>query len=409
MKTVVVTGIGMINSVGHSAPESFQKLCDGVSGIEVITHFDASEDSVQIAGEVKNFDPKSVMHPKDIKKSDRFVHLGMKALDEAMKDSGLDTSSEVDTARYGVSAATGIGGLPMIQENVERNEQGKKISPFFIPGTITNMLAGYASIYHNLKGPNLSSTTACTAGLHAITQAAKTIMTDGADVMIALGSEATISEVGIRGFSVMKALSTRNGDPHTASRPFDKNRDGFVMGEGAGALILESLEHAQKRGAEIYATLSGFGESGDAGHITSPSTDGPVRAMEAALRMADYPKIDYINAHGTSTPIGDANETKAFKEVFDVVPPVSSIKGSTGHCLGATGIIEAIVSIMALNKNIMPPTINQFEGDEACDLDCVPNTARLKELDTVMSSNYGFGGTNGAIIFSKKSMTKERV
>ncbi|WP_345977819.1 beta-ketoacyl-ACP synthase II [Sulfurimonas sp. HSL3-7] len=400
MKTVVITGIGMINGVGNSAPESFQAMLNGVSGVSKITHFDASDDAVQIACEVKEFDPETVMHPKDIKKSDRFIHLGLHALKEALSDANLDPAS-LDSTRMGVSAATGIGGLPMIQTNIEKNALGQKISPFFIPGTITNMLAGYASIYYDLKGPNLSSTTACTAGLHAITQATKTIMTGGADVMVAMGSEATISSMGIRGFSVMKALSTRHDDPETASRPFDKERDGFVMGEGAGALVLETLEHAQKRGAKIYAKISGFGESADAGHITTPSTDGPVRAMQAALAMANNPTIDYINAHGTSTPLGDANETKAFKEVFDTVPPVSSVKGSTGHCLGATGIIEAVVSIMALDQNIMPPTINQLTKDEACDLDYVPNLPRKKQLQTVMSTNYGFGGTNGAIIFTK--------
>ena len=264
------------------------------------------------------------------------------------------------------------------------------------------MLSGYASIYFKLKGPNLSSTTACTAGLHAITQAAKTIMTGGADVMIAVGSESTISPMGVRGFSSMKALSTRNNDPKTASRPFDKDRDGFVLGEGAATLILESLENAKKRNAKIYAVISGFGESSDAQHITSPSTDGPARAISAALEMSGNPTIDYINAHGTSTPIGDSNETKVFKEIFkDKVPPISSIKGSTGHCLGATGIIEAVVSIMSLNQNIMPPTINQFTKDSECDLDFIPNIAREKELKTVLTTNYGFGGTNGAIVFSK--------
>ena len=400
MKTVVITGIGMINAVGNSADIAFQSMLEGISGIGKITHFEASGDTVQIAGEVKYFDAAEIMDGKDIKKSDRFIHLGMHTVKEALDDANLDPKV-LDSNRIGVSAATGIGGLPMIQINIEKNALGKKISPFFIPGTITNMLAGYASIYYDLKGPNLSSTTACTAGLHAINQAAKTIMTGGADVMIAVGSEATISSMGIRGFSVMKALSTRNDDPKTASRPFDKDRDGFVMGEGAAALVLESLEHAQKRGAKIYAKIAGFGESADASHITTPSTDGPVRAMQAALEMSDNLTIDYINAHGTSTPLGDVNETKAFKAVFDTVPPISSIKGSTGHCLGATGIIEAVVSLMALENNIMPPTINQFTADEGCDLDYIPNTARPKQLQTVMSTNYGFGGTNGAIIFTK--------
>ena len=400
MKSIVITGIGMITGVGNSAEQTFNALLEGRSGVDTITHFDAASDNVQIASEVKDFDPSTIMKPKDIKKSDRFVHLGLHSLKEAMQDANLEPK-HLNNHRIGISAATGIGGLPMIQENIEKSTQGKKISPFFIPGTITNMLAGYASIYYDLKGPNLSSTTACTAGLHAINQAVKTIMTGGADVMIALGSEATISSMGIRGFSTMKALSTRNDDPQTASRPFDKERDGFVMGEGAGAMVLETLEHAQARGAKIYAKIAGFGESGDASHITTPSLDGPVRAMQAALDMADNIEIDYINAHGTSTPLGDINETKAFKEVFEAVPPLSSIKGSTGHCLGATGIIEAVVSIMALEQNIMPPTINQITPDPECDLDYIPNFPREKVLNSVMSTNYGFGGTNGAIIFTK--------
>jgi len=402
MDTIVVTGIGMINGVGNNAEESFDAMINGLSGVDYITYFDASNDSVKIASEVKGFDPSLVMKAKDIKKSDRFVHIGMHVVKEAILDAKLDTN-EMNTDRIGVSAATGIGGLPMIQENVERNALGKKISPFFIPGTITNMLAGYASIYFNLKGPNLSSTTACTAGLHAITQAAKTIMMGGADIMIAVGSESAISEMGIRGFSTMKALSTRNDDPKTASRPFDRDRDGFVLGEGAAALVLETLESAKARGAKIYAKISGFGESADASHITAPSKDGPIRALKQALTMAGKPDIDYINAHGTSTPLGDKNEVNVFKTVFEdtIVPPISSIKGSTGHCLGATGIIEAVVSIMALNKNIMPPTLNQITSDPEFDLDFIANKPREKILKNVLSTNYGFGGTNGAIIFSK--------
>ena len=400
MKTIVVTGIGMINGVGNNVQESFEAMLNGISGVDYITYFDASKDTVKIASEVKKFNPKDIMRAKDIKKSDRFIHLGMHALNEAINDAQL-IIKDLDSNRIGVSAATGIGGLPMIQSNTEKNSLGNKISPFFIPGTITNMLAGYASIYFNLKGPNLSSTTACTAGLHAINQAVKTIMTGGADVMIALGSESTISSMGMKGFSAMKALSTNNDNPKSASRPFDKDRDGFVMGEGAGAIIVESLEHAQKRNAKIYAIISGFGESADANHITAPTVDGPLRAIKAALSMANNPKIDYINAHGTSTPVGDINETKAFKASFEDVPPISSIKGSIGHCLGATGVIESIVSIIALNKNIMPPTINLLNQDKECDLDYIPNKPRKKILNHVMSTNYGFGGTNGAIIFSK--------
>jgi 3-oxoacyl-[acyl-carrier-protein] synthase II len=401
MRKVVVTGIGMINGVGNTAKDSFNAMLNGVSGVDYISYFDASLDSVKIASEVKGFDPLSIMDIKDVKKCDRFVHLGLFVIKEAIEDAKIDIN-ELDCTRIGVSGATGVGGMMMIQSNIEKNFENKKISPFFVTGSITSMLSGYASIYFNLKGPNLSSTTACTAGLHAITQAAKTIMTDGADVMVAVGSESAVSAIGLRGFSIIKALSTRNDDPKTASRPFDKDRDGFVLGEGAAALILESYEHAVKRGAKIYAILSGFGESADAGHITSLSIDGPVRAIKAALKMANNPVIDYINAHGTSTIIGDVNETKAMKEIFkDKVPPISSIKGSTGHCLGATGVIEAVVAIMSLEQNIMPPTINHFSADPECDLDYIPNVPREKKLHNVLTANYGFGGTNGAIIFSK--------
>ena len=401
MKKVVVTGVGMINSVGNSRQESFSNMLKGISGINHITHFDASKDSVQIAAEVKNFNPLDVLDKKEVKKCDRFVHLGLHAAKEALEDAKINLDA-LDLNRIGVSGATGIGGLPSIQMNVEKNFQNKKISPFFIPGSITNILAGYVAIKYQLKGPNLSSTTACTAGLHAINEAAKTIMIGGADGMLVVGSEACISQMGIRGFSAMKALSSRNETPQTASRPFDKDRDGFVMGEGAGAIMIESLDHALARGADIYATIEGFGESADADHITAPNQDGATRAIKAALKMANNPHIDYINAHGTSTPLGDINETKVMKEIFkDKVPPLSSIKGSTGHCLGATGTIEAVVSLMAMRESVIPPTINLFEPDSECDLDYVANEARKCNLEIVMSTNYGFGGTNGAIIFKK--------
>ncbi len=403
MRQVVITGIGMINAVGHSAPEAFEALCQGICGVDMIQSYDASGDSVQIAAEVKGFDPESVMDKKEIKKAGRFIQLGLHAAKEALEDAAF---GEMDKERFGVSGATGIGGLEVIDANAVKNsERGAKgISPFFIPSSLTNMLSGYVSIYHGLKGPNLSSTTACTAGLHAITEAAKTIMTDGADVMIALGAESCICPLGIRGFSVMKTLSTRNDDPKTASRPFDKERDGFVMGEGAAALILEEKEHALARGATIYAEIAGFGESADASHITTPAEggEGAVRAMKAALRMAGGIPIDYVNAHGTSTPYNDLYETMAFKTVFgEAVPPVSSTKGAIGHCLGAAGAMEAAISVLALHHGIMPPTLNQVTPDEACDLDTVPNVARKQPLNTVMSTNYGFGGTNGAIIFTK--------
>jgi 3-oxoacyl-[acyl-carrier-protein] synthase II len=405
MNEVVITGIGMINAVGNSARESFANICRGMTGVDTITSFDVSADPVRIAAEVKGFKPESVLDKKDIKKSGRFIHLGLHAAQEAMTDAAF---GDVDKTRFGVSGATGIGGLEVIDTNAVKNMQRghKGISPFFIPASLTNMLSGYVSIHHGLRGPNLSSTTACTAGLHAITEAAKTIMTGGADIMMALGAESCITPLGIRGFAVMKALSTRNDDPKTASRPFDKERDGFVMGEGAAALILESKEHALKRGAKIYAQIAGFGESADATHITTPAEggEGAVRAINAALRMAGDIHIDYINAHGTSTPYNDLYETMAFKTVFggkEKVPSMSSTKGAIGHCLGAAGAIEAVISILAMVEGIMPPTINQLVPDETCDLDTVPNTARRKELNVVMSTNYGFGGTNGAIIFKR--------
>ncbi len=400
MKTIVVTGLSMINAVGNSKEEVFESMLNGISGVAKITHFDASNDAVQIAAEVKNFDPSSVLDAKEIKKCDRYIQLGLYAAKEALYDASYETILDKD--RFGICTATGIGGLGMIQDNSESNFTRNRVSPFFIPGSITNMLGGYISIKHQLKGPNLTSTTACTAGLHAINEATKTIMIGNADTMLVVGSEACITQLGVRGFSAMKALSRRNDDPKTASRPFDKDRDGFVIGEGAAGIVLEDYKKAIQRGAHIYATIKGFGESADAFHITTPVKDGAIRAIKQALTMSGNPKIDYINAHGTSTPLGDKNESEVFKEIFQKeIPPLSSIKGSTGHCLGATGTIEAVVSIMALNNNIMPPTINQITKDEACDLDYIPNVKREKELNYVLSVNYGFGGTNGAIIFKK--------
>lgn len=402
MKKVVITGIGMINGVGNNASESFNAILEGKSGVDYISYFDTTNSAVKIASEVKGFDPLSVMSAKELKKYDRYIHLGIHSAKEAMENAKLNVNN-FDPNRMGVSGSTGYGGLGMLQNNIiETVVHNKKISPYSIPGTLTSMLSGYSSIYFNLKGPNISSTTACAAGIHAIIQAAKTIMTDGADIMLAVGSESAITTMGIGGFHAMRALSTKNENPKMASSPFDKNRDGFVMGEGSGAIILESLEHAQKRNAKIYAVISGFGESADASHLAFPSIDGPIRSIEAALRMAKYPIIDYINAHGTGTPVGDANETKALKEIFkDKMPPISSIKGSIGHCLGAAGVIETVVSIMALEQNILPPTINLIDDDPECDLDYVPNCARQKTLNTVLTANYGFGGTNGALILEK--------
>ncbi len=404
MKRVVVTGLGMINGVGHNKESAFDAIVAGKCGIETISLFDPEKFSARIVSEVKDFDPSTVMDGKEVKKADRFIQLGIKAAQEAMDDAAFDEN--IDRERFGVSSASGIGGLPAIEKNsVICDTRGpRRISPFFIPSALVNMLGGFVSIYQNLKGPNLSSVTACAAGTHAIGEAAKTIMVGGADRMLVIGAESAVCGAGVGGFAAMKALSTRNDDPQTASRPFDKDRDGFVMGEGAGALVLEDLEAAQARGAHIYAELIGFGESGDANHITTPTMDGPLRAMKAAYRMAGEPKIDYVNAHGTSTPINDKNETAALKELFggkENCPPVSSTKGQIGHCLGAAGSMEAIISIMAMERGIIPPTINYTTPDENCDLDYVPNQSREAELDVVMSNSFGFGGTNGVVIFKK--------
>ncbi len=403
MRRIVVTGIGMINAVGNDKESSFKAICDGVGGIGPITLFDASEFSVKIAGEVKDFDPATVMAPKEVKKADRFIQLGLKAAQEAMADAKF--GDDIDMERFGIAAGSGIGGLPSIEKNsIILHERGpRRISPFFIPGALVNMLGGFVTIDHNLKGPNLSAVTACAAGTHAISEAAKTIMCNGAERMLVVAAESAITGVGIGGFASMKALSTTE-DASIASRPFDAERNGFVMGEGAGALVLEEYDAAVARGANIYAELVGFGESGDANHITTPSLDGPLRAMKAAFKMAGEPKIDYVNAHGTSTPVNDKNETAALKELFggkENCPPVSSTKGQTGHCLGAAGGLEAIISIMAMRDGIIPPTINHATPDENCDLDIVPNEARKAELNCVMSNSFGFGGTNGVVIFKK--------
>ncbi len=403
MKRVVVTGLGMINSVGFDKESSFKAIVDGKCGIKRISLFDTEKHSVKIAGEISDFDPKKVMNPKDVKKADRFIQLGICAAKEAMKDAGFE---EYDSDRFGISAASGIGGLTNIEKNsIICNERGpRRISPFFIPSALVNMLGGFVSIEHKLKGPNLSSVTACAAGTHAITEAAKTIMLGGADRMLVVGAEAAICEIGVGGFAAMKALSTRNDDPQKASRPFDKDRDGFVIGEGAGSLVLESYEAAKGRGARIYGELIGFGESGDANHITTPAPEGEgaYRAIKAALQMAGNPQIDYINAHGTSTKYNDWYETMAIKKAFgDTVPLISSTKGQIGHCLGAAGASEAVISLMALRDGIIPPTINYETSDPDCDLDYVPNVARKKDLKVIMSNSFGFGGTNGVVIFKK--------
>ena len=401
MKRVVVTGIGMINALGLDKESSFKAICEGKTGVKEITSFDVSDFPVKIAAEITDFDPNSILDGKEVEKVDRFIQLGIKASNEAMADANF---KEFDAHKFGVSSAAGIGGLPNIEKNsITYFEKGvKRISPFFIPSALVNMLGGIVSINHGLKGPNLSSVTACAASTHAISQAAKCIMIGQATNMLVIGAESTICGVGIGGFAAMKALSTRNDEPSKASRPFDANRDGFVMGEGAGALVLEEYESAIARGAKIYAEVVGFGESGDAHHITSPTLEGPLSAMKQALDMAKGVKIDYVNAHGTSTPVNDKNETAALKAVFgDKCPPVSSTKGQTGHCLGGAGAIEAVISIMAMRDGIIPPTINYEAPDPECDLDYVPNKARKADIKAVMSNSFGFGGTNGVVIFKK--------
>ncbi len=402
MKRVVVTGMGIISALGLDKESSFKAICEGKSGVKKISLFDATDFPVQIAAEIENFNPSDVVDGKEIKKIDRFIQLGIKAAREAMQDANFD--EKLSREEFGVVSAAGIGGLPNIEKNsVICFERGpRKISPFFIPSALVNMLGGLISIEHGLKGPNISCVTACAAGTHAIGEAYKSIVLGSAQKMLVIGAEAAICPVGIGGFASMKALSTRNDNPKCASRPFDKERDGFVMGEGAAALVFEDYDSAVVRGAKIYAELIGFGESADAYHITSPTLDGPLRAMKKALDMAGNPKIDYINAHGTSTPVNDKNETAAIKKLFcNEIPLVSSTKGQTGHCLGAAGAIEAVISIMALRDGILPPTINQFVKDEECDLDYIPNSSRKADLKVAMSNSFGFGGTNACVVFKK--------
>jgi 3-oxoacyl-[acyl-carrier-protein] synthase II len=404
VKRVVVTGLGMINALGTDKESAFKAIIEGKCGIKTIESFSTEGQNVHIAAEITDFDVNDVLDPKEAKKADRFIQLGLKAAKEAIKDANLP--EDVDYDSFGVASASGIGGLPNIEKNavIAENRGPKRISPFFIPSSLVNMLGGFISIYEGLRGPNISSVTACAASTHAIGEAAKSIMVGTANKMLVVGAESAICKVGIGGFAAMKALSTRNEAPEHASRPFDSDRDGFVMGEGAAALVLESYDDAVARGATIYGELIGFGESGDANHITTPTMDGPLRAMKMAYNMAGEPKVDYVNAHGTSTPINDKNETTALKELFggkENCPPVSSIKGQVGHCLGAAGGIEAVVSLMAMRDGILPPTINYTTPDENCDLDYVPNEAREANIDVVMSNSFGFGGTNGVVIFKK--------
>jgi 3-oxoacyl-[acyl-carrier-protein] synthase II len=406
-RRVVITGLGVISPVGIGIPTVWQNIVAGKSGITKITHFDAGSMASQIAGEVRDFDVTQFLSAKDARRMDRFIHFGLVAGMEAFRDSGLEVS-EQNAERIGVNIGSGIGGLPMIEDthNDYLAAGPRKISPFFIPGTIINMISGNLSVMYGLKGPNLAMVSACTTGTHCIGESARIIEYGDADVMIAGGSEATISALAVGGFSAARALSTRNDDPATASRPWDKDRDGFVMGEGAGVIVLEEYEHAKARGARIYAELAGYGMSGDAYHITSPNSDGPKRSMLNALRNAGLnPRdVQYVNAHGTSTPLGDKNETDAIKLAFGdhaMKTVVNSTKSMTGHLLGGAGGIESVFCALAVHHQISPPTINIFEQDPECDLDYCANVARDMKIDVAMNNNFGFGGTNGTLVFRK--------
>jgi 3-oxoacyl-[acyl-carrier-protein] synthase II len=410
-RRVVVTGLGCISPVGNTVPDAWANLLAGKSGIDLITKFDASSFSCKIAGEVKNFDLESYISAKEARAMDTFIHFGIAAASQAVADAGLPTGDALGdelAARIGVVLGSGIGGLPMIESvHTEYVQRGaRRISPFFVPSTIVNMVAGHVSIRFGFKGPNLSIVTACTTGLHCIGQAGRMIEYGDADIMIAGGSEATVSPLGVGGFAAMRALSTRNDDPQTASRPWDKDRDGFVLGEGAGVMVLEEYEHAKARGARIYAELAGFGMSADAGHMTAPNMDGPRRAMVSALQNAgvNADAVDYLNAHGTSTPLGDLNETNAIKAALGdhaKKTVVNSTKSMTGHLLGGAGGIESVFTVLALHHQKSPPTINIFNQDPECDLDYCANTARDMKIDVALKNNFGFGGTNGSLVFKR--------
>jgi 3-oxoacyl-[acyl-carrier-protein] synthase II len=408
-RRVVVTGLGTVSPVGLNVAESWQNLLAGRSGIGPITHFDVTAFSVRFGGSVKNFDVTQYINVKDAKKMDPFIHYGIAAAKEAIADAGLDATEE-NAHRIGVAIGSGIGGLAGIEKGHSAFLDGgpRKISPFFVPSNIINMISGHVSIMYGLKGPNIAIVTACTTGTHNIGEAARIIERDEADVMVAGGAEMATSPTGLGGFAAARALSTRNDDPETASRPWDKDRDGFVLGDGAGVVVLEELEHAKRRGAKIYAELIGFGMSGDAFHMTQPSEggEGASRCMDSALRDARVNPADvsYINAHGTSTPQGDAAETRAVKRSFGAHAKqlaMSSTKSMTGHLLGAAGGVEAIYSVLAIRDQVAPPTINYLTPDPACDLDYVPNQARQMKIEVVLSNSFGFGGTNGTVIFRR--------
>jgi 3-oxoacyl-[acyl-carrier-protein] synthase II len=410
-RRVVVTGLGLICPVGNTVQEGWANLVAGRSGIGPITRFDASAFSCRFAGEVKGFDIEAYIPGKEARHMDTFIHYGLAASMQAVQDAGLPTGEQLrpeQAERIGCLVGSGIGGLPMIEQtHGDYRERGpRRISPFFVPASIINMISGHVSIQYGFKGPNLAIVTACTTGLHSIGQAARMIEYGDVDVMVAGGAESTVSPLGIGGFAAARALSTRNDSPETASRPWDKGRDGFVLGEGAGVVVLEEYEHAKARGAKIYAEVAGFGMSADAFHMTAPDVDGPKRSMLAALRNAGVSpdEVQYLNAHGTSTPLGDVNETNAIKAAFGAHAGslvVNSTKSMTGHLLGGAGGIESVFTVLALHHQVSPPTINLLEPDPECDLDYCANTAREMRIDVAVKNNFGFGGTNGTLVFRR--------
>ena len=410
-RRVVITGLGLISPVGITVAEGWANLVAGRSGIDNVTRFDASGLSCRFAGEVKGFNVEHYMPGKEARHMDTFIHYGMAASIQAVQDAGLPTGdalTEEQAERIGCLVGSGIGGLPLIEATqIEYAARGaRRISPFFVPASIINMISGHVSIKYGFTGPNLAIVTACTTGLHAIGMAGRLIEYGDVDVMVAGGAESTVSPLGIGGFAAARALSTRNDDPKTASRPWDKDRDGFVLGEGAGVVVLEEYEHAKKRGARIYAELSGFGMGADAYHMTAPNVDGPKRAMKAALRSAgiNADAVQYLNAHGTSTPLGDLNESNAIKLAFGDHAKrlvVNSTKSMTGHLLGGAGGIETVFTALALHHQVSPPTINIFNQDPACDLDYCANEARQMKIDVAVKNNFGFGGTNGTLVLRR--------
>jgi len=406
-RRVVVTGLGLVSPVGNTVGEAWDSLLAGRSGIATVTKFDHSNLSVHFAGEVKGFNVEEYISAKEARHMDTFIHYGIAAGSQALRDSGL-VVTDANSERIGVLVGSGIGGLPLIEETHTEyvNRGARRISPFFVPGSIINMISGHLSINFNLKGPNIAAVTACTTGLHSIGLAARLIQYGDADVMIAGGAESTVSPLGIGGFAAARALSSRNDDPATASRPWDKDRDGFVLGEGAGVMVIEEYEHAKARGAKIYAELAGFGMSGDAYHMTAPNMDGPRRCMVSALKDAgiNADQVNYVNAHGTSTPLGDKNETEAIKAALGDAAKkvvVNSTKSMTGHLLGGAGGLESVFTVLALHHQKSPPTINIFNQDPECDLDYCANTARDMKIDVAVKNNFGFGGTNGTLVFKR--------